>query len=155
MAPSGWERAKARVFRFVQVGPAAGFMTFWTVACSVWTGMWLLLDVVLVPHRIGLPTPYLVAIGVATGICPMALMLCGRARMSAGFRLLLLLRTLLESLTLKGEERSGRIRIAPRERLNSSGLVEQSGPSWVGPAPLDSDRAVLNYRRSESFSSET
>ena len=81
MAPSGWERAKARVFRFVQVGPAAGFMTFWTVACSVWTGMWLLLDVVLVPHGIGLPTPYLVAIGVATGMCPMAFMLCGRALM--------------------------------------------------------------------------
>src|SRR5918997_332688 len=140
MAPSGWERAKARVFRFVQVGPAAGFMTFWTVACSVWTGMWLLLDVVLVPHGIGLPGPYLVAIGVATGMCPIAVMLCGRALMSAGSRLLFSLRALLESLTAKGEEQ--RTRIAHRERPNSSGLVRQGGPSWFGSAPLDSDRLL-------------
>jgi hypothetical protein len=138
MAPSVWKRATARVFRLVQVGPAAGFMTFWAVACSVWTGMWLLADLTLVPHGIGLPGPHLVAIGVATAMCPIAVMLCGRALMSAGSRLLFSLRTLLESLTTRGEER--RTRIAPRERMNSSGLAQQGGPSWVGSAPLDSDR---------------
>jgi hypothetical protein len=138
MAPSVWKRATARAFRFVQVGPAIGFMTFWAVACSVWTGMWLIVDLVLAPHGIGLPRPYLVVIGVATGMCPIAVMLCGRALMSAGGRVLFPLRTLLESLTARGEER--RTRIAPRERLNSNGLAQQGGPSWVGSAPLDSDR---------------
>jgi hypothetical protein len=138
MAPSVWKRARARVFRFVQVGPAAGFMTFWILACSVWTGMWLLLEIVLVPHGIGLPGPSLIVIGVATGMCPIAVMLCGRALMLAGRRVLFSLRTLLESATAEGRER--RTPTAPRERLNSGGLMQQGGPSWVGPAPLDPDR---------------
>ena len=138
MAPSVWKRATARVFRCVQVGPAAGFMTFWVIACSVWTVMWLLVDLVLAPHGIGLPGPHLIAIGVATGMCPVAAMLGGRALMSAGRRVLFSLRTSLESLAAKDEERG--TRIAPRERLNSSGLVRQDGPSWVGSAPLDPDR---------------
>ena len=140
MASSEIEREEARPHRFVQVGPSAGFMTFWTVASLVWTTVWLLIEGLLGPAGIGIGAPYLVAIGVTTGLMPPAVLLCGRAILRAGIRLERALRAsiALRTLTARGDRETVRSCIEDMthdKEIGRSKHADTGGP----PAPLDRD----------------
>ena len=56
-----------------------GFILFWAVTCAVWTGAWLVVDYLLVPEALRVSALRLVAIGLATGLLPIAVLCVGRA----------------------------------------------------------------------------
>jgi hypothetical protein len=56
-----------------------GFFLFWAVTCAVWIGAWLVVDYLLVPEPLRVSALRLVAIGLATGLLPIAVLCVGRA----------------------------------------------------------------------------
>lgn len=56
-----------------------GFLVFWGAICAVWTGVWLLVDCLLVPDPLRISSLRLVAIGGVTGVAPVTFLWAGRA----------------------------------------------------------------------------
>lgn len=140
MASSEIEREEARTHRFVQVGPSVGFMTFWTVASLVWTTVWLLIEGLLAPAGIGIGAPYLVAIGVTTGLMAPAVLLCGRAILRAGLRVERALRAsvALRTRTSRGDRETVRSRFEDMTHDKEIGRSKHADTGGL-PAPLDRD----------------
>ena len=129
----------ARIRWRFRLGLRNDFMTFWIVACLVWTISWLLTAASL-PDGIGMASSHVIAIGVATGLMPLVILRCGHAVLWVAHRVKRFLRASIRSLKPADRSEEGVV----RSRLDEMAGAQQIGNSRhpgtsLAPLPLDRD----------------
>jgi hypothetical protein len=132
----------ARVRQRIRLGFRNSFMSFWLLACLVWTTSWLLIAASL-PDGIGMTPSHVTAVGAATGLMPLVILRCGHAFLWAAHRLEPFISASIGSLKPAARSDDGVV----RSRFDETADAEQIGSSrYPGTSPLSLDRDPIARR---------